>query len=213
MICVAVARPGYAACVEAIEHLEFAEIRLDAAGLSLDETRRLFSLGKKLIATFRPGQVDEAVRVQTLVAAVGAGATYVDIEVEAAEDVRRTVIEAARGRKCQVIVSHHDFEKTPGRGELDQIVTRCFAAGADIAKVACRVQSERESARLLGLLDTDRRVVVVGMGEKGIITRVTAALLGAPFTFAALALGEETAPGQLDYGEMRGLLRALGWKG
>ena len=101
-------------------------------------------------------------------------------------------------------MSHHDYERTPERPALEACVSACFEAGADIAKIACTVRSDRENARLLALLDTDREIVVVGMGEKGKLTRILAPLLGSPFTYASLSQGKETADGQIDKETLRG---------
>jgi 3-dehydroquinate dehydratase-1 len=108
-----------------------------------------------------------------------------------------------------VIVSHHDYERTPERPALEACVSACFEAGADIAKIACMIRSDRESARLLALLDTDREIVVVGMGERGKLTRILAPLLGSPFTYASLSQGKETADGQIDRKTLRELLRTV----
>ena len=64
-------------------------------------------------------------------------------------------------------------------------VAACFDAGADIAKIACKSHAEPDNARLLGLLDDPRQIVIVAMGAKGRITRALAPLLGSPFTFAS----------------------------
>jgi 3-dehydroquinate dehydratase-1 len=71
------------------------------------------------------------------------------------------------------------------------------------------VLNDADNARLLGLLDDARKIVVVGMGELGRITRIAASLLGSPFTFASQGLGKETARGQIDHETLRTLLRGL----
>jgi 3-dehydroquinate dehydratase-1 len=71
------------------------------------------------------------------------------------------------------------------------------------------VHSARDNARLLGLLDSHSKIVVVGMGEKGRITRITAPLLGSPFAFASLSKGKETATGQIDKKTLETLLHNL----
>jgi 3-dehydroquinate dehydratase len=47
------------------------------------------------------------------------------------------------------------------------------------------------------------------MGKEAQITRIAAPLLGAPFTYAALESGRETAPGQLDKDTLAALLKLL----
>ena len=44
--------------------------------------------------------------------------------------------------------------------------------------------------------------LVLGMGDKGMITRVASVPLGAEFTFASSSAGESTAPGQLTVKEL-----------
>ena len=92
-----------------------------------------------------------------------------------------------------MIVSHHDSEERRRERSSKPIVDRCFRSGADIAKIACRVRSLRDNARLLGLLDDATAMVVVGLGKRGRMTRVAGPLAGGLFTFASRAKGRETA--------------------
>ena len=210
MICVSLAEPGLAECLAALEGLDLAEIRLDRMdGLSLGDVGTLFSRHRSLIATCRPGGLSDDARKTLLLGAIAAGAAYVDVEVESKEGYRDEIIAKAKEHGCRVIVSFHDHEKTPDRQALSAIVEESFRKGADIVKIACAIQSERDNARLLGLLDDSRKIVVIGMGEKGRITRVVAPLLGSPFTFASLAGGRETAEGQIDKAGLESLMDTL----
>lgn len=184
-------------CAALLRGVDRAEVRLDAIqGLTPERARALFTGPSILIATCRPGGRTEDERAELLEAAVE-GARYVDIELEADNAFRARVVAAARAVRCEVIVSHHDHEQTPPRAKLEAIVRACFEAGADVAKIACFARDERDAARLLGLLDDHRRMVVIGMGEAGMVTRVMGPLLGAELTFASHDEGAETAPGQL----------------
>jgi 3-dehydroquinate dehydratase-1 len=207
MICVSLAEPSVAACLAALKGLDFAEIRMDMMKLTLEEIPRLFSGNRALIATCRPGGRSDEERKRLLMRAIASGATFVDVEIESETTYREEIVATARLCGCRVIVSHHDYERTPERPALEACVSACFEAGADIAKIACMVRSDRENARLLALLDTDREVVVVGMGERGKITRILAPLLGSPFTYASLSQGKETADGQIDRETLEKLLR------
>ena len=210
MICVSLAEPTLDEYLAALVGLPFAEIRLDMMeGLSLEDVGTLFSRHKRLIATCAPGGLPDDVRKARLLEAVKAGAAYVDVELESKEPYREEIIAKARKQGCRVIVSFHDHEKTPDRQTLSAIVADSFQKGADIVKIACAVQSERDNARLLGLLDDSRKIVVVGMGKKGRITRVVAPLLGSPFTFASLIEGRETAEGQIDKAALGSLMETL----
>ncbi len=209
MICVSLAESNPERCLEALRGLPFAEIRIDRMRTDEEGVARIFSGHPRLIATCRPGRLSEGRRLRLLGAAVAAGAAYIDIEVDAGAAYRRGLARMARSAGCDVIVSYHDFSGTPPRGELEGIVDRCFASGADIAKIACRVRSRRDNARLLGLLDDDRAMVVVGLGKKGAMTRVAGPLAGSLFTFASLARGKETAGGQIPHDALGGLIRTV----
>lgn len=202
MLCVSIAGVGFEECKTALKDLELAEIRLDTLHFTTRQVQDLFSSRPQLIATFRPGTISEDERNDFLMTAIDAGAAYVDIEIEAADRFKESIIKKARQKGCHIIISYHNYEKTPSRKELLEIIDGCFDCGADIAKIACLTLSEADSARILSLYDCPEslmgRILALGMGEKGKITRIAALLLGAPFTFAAPTPGHETAPGQLD---------------
>lgn len=209
MICVSLAENSVADCLAALSKLDFAEIRIDKMRLALADIPGLFSLPKRLIATCRPGPYLDIDRKKLLLAAIESGAAFVDVELESETGYRNEIIAGARAHACGVIVSFHDHAKTPARAELERKVDACFEAGADIAKIACMVRSSRDTARLLGLLDSSRKIVVIGMGEKGRVTRIVAPLLGSPFTFASLSKGKETAAGQVDRETLEKLLKSV----
>lgn len=197
-ICVSIGNCTVQECLAALEGPEMAEIRMETvSGLTGETVRKVFSARKSLIAACRPGKLKDVERKGLLLSAVGAGAAYVDVEVDAPDEYKDAIVKAAKAAKCKVIVSYHDYQKTPVKEELAQIVEWCFESGADIAKIACKANSGRDSARLLGLLDSEKQVIAIGMGEMGKITRVAAPFLGSPFTFASLAGGKETAEGQI----------------
>lgn len=209
MICVSLAEPTPEKCLVALKGIPFAEIRIDRMRTTEEGVVRIFSGHPRLVATCRPGRLPDAKRLALLRAAIAAGAAYVDIEVEAGAAYKRALVREARAAGCAVIVSHHDFERTPARRELIRVVGRCFAAEADIAKIACLVRSPKDNARLLGLLEDERSLVVVGLGKMGKITRIMAPLAGGSFTFASRAKGRETAEGQVPNKALARLIRMV----
>jgi 3-dehydroquinate dehydratase-1 len=177
-------------CLKAMDGLDFAEVRIDAMNVAVEDMRRIFSRPLTLIATFMPlnpgmksqKMVDPDTRKRYLIAAIESGAKYVDVEILADDHFRGEIIERAKTKNCKVIVSFHDFHATPDAEELESITALCFQKGADIAKIACKVNNERDNLRLLRLLDnTDfqGKTIVIGMGEKGKITRIAARSLAA----------------------------------
>lgn len=209
MICVSITEETFEKCLYALKGIDFAEIRIDKMAVEVEDVKKIFNQHPKLIATCRPGRVDDKKRKELLLVAIEAGAAFVDVEVESDDEYKNTIIEKARSAGCRIIVSYHNFEKTPQRVELEHILNWCFDSGADIAKIACRVNSEKDNARLLGLLNETRSLVVVGIGDKGKISRVVAPLLGSPFTYASLIAGKETAEGQIDKETLKRIFQTL----
>ena len=185
-VCVSIAEKGYERCNARLQNLGFAEIRLGQTGLRPPEILRIFSSGKKLIATSRTDK-------SLLAYAIVCHAPMMDIELDAPD--RDHFIEMAKKQDCKVIVSHHDHEKTPSREELLEIKKQCLGAGADIVKIVCTARTDADCDNLLSLADPS--TVAFGMGGLATFTRIASLIHGSPYTYASLASGKETAPGQL----------------
>jgi 3-dehydroquinate dehydratase I len=199
MICASIAEKDIEKCLSSIQKVEMAEIRMDLVEYNNEEIRRIFSQRKKLIATFRPGKIKDKERFEALKIAIEAGATFVDIEYEAPEDVKNEMIDFAHKHQCDVIISYHNYERTPELDVLEDIVNQCYAQGADMAKIATHVNVNRDNSKILSLYKAPGRLVAIGMGDLGRISRIVAPFLGAEFTYASLSDSESTAPGQISY--------------
>jgi len=199
MICVSLAEKDPKVCLEILEKVEMAEIRIDLTESSDEDIRKIFSSRNKLIATCRPGKYSQPERIHKLKLAIESGATFVDIEYEADDDFRNALIEFAHLRQCDVIISYHNYEKTPELDELEKIMHNCFEQGADMAKIATMIKVNRDNSKILSLYKAPGRLVAIGMGELGKISRIVAPFLGAEFTYASLTDDNTTAPGQISY--------------
>lgn len=120
---------------------------------------------------------------------------YVDaIDVELGSPESDTILSHASG--ITIIVSEHDYEKTPSDRELKSMVERACSQGAHIVKLAVMAQSKSDVLRLLQLTqETTVPMVAIAMGPIGTISRLVAPLFGSLFTFGFI--GESVAPGQL----------------
>jgi 3-dehydroquinate dehydratase-1 len=175
------------------------EIRIDLAEFSNEEIKEVFSKGKKVIATCRPGKIKDHERVEMLKIAIESGATFVDIEYEATLEYKSDIIDFAHKYQCDVIISYHNYDKTPELDELENIVNQCYTQGADLAKIATHVNVNRDNSKILSLYKAPGRLVAIGMGDLGRISRIVAPFLGAEFTYASVEDGSATAPGQINY--------------
>jgi 3-dehydroquinate dehydratase I len=194
-----------------------AELRVDLfARYSPDyveaQARRLSGL--PMIATIRharegggwSGPEDERIALYRLLLTLADG---IDVELSSADTLATIAGEAHAAGKV-LIVSHHDFDKTPELAALRDTAQRAVAAGADIVKIAARTDTDADVEVLSQLLAESPapNMVVIGMGENGAPTRLLFPGQGSLFTFAAKGQ-RSTAPGQLDYLRTLKLLAGL----
>ncbi|HOL06162.1 MAG TPA: type I 3-dehydroquinate dehydratase [Syntrophorhabdaceae bacterium] len=212
MICVSLDERWGLSFLKSLDDVEFAEIRMDRMNLTNKDIKEIFSQPKRLIATCRPGYLNENKRLSYLLNAIEAGSSYVDIELESDSRFKKPIVDLAHKKGCTVIISHHDYIKTPSQEALNGIVRLCFVEGADIAKIACKVNSTSDAARLIGILgnkDFENKVIVAGMGDKGRLVRVIAPFLGGVFTYASMEKGKETAEGQIENKRLKRVFEVL----
>ncbi len=132
-------------------------------------------------------------------------ASWLDIEAES--EIAAEVLALAHAAGRRVIVSHHDFERTPLLAELENVVSGAFANGADLAKVATLVANDADRDALYAVLARHpQRTCVIGMGARSSELRVDLPARGSRLAYAYL--DAPTAPGQLSVDEMDERLRA-----
>ncbi|MFH0755838.1 MAG: type I 3-dehydroquinate dehydratase [Bacteroidota bacterium] len=208
MICVSISEPGQIRpLVQA--GAELIELRLDLLRISPAVIYDQLPGDIKTVVTCRPGGYTEKERIRLIRESVELGASYVDLELESSGDFADQVISLTADHGCEVIFSYHNFEVTPGKDELKQLLERCFLRGGDVAKIATTVNKRTDIFNLVSLYELPGRKVVLGMGDAGRITRVVGPYLGAEFTFASPGSGYETAPGQLNAAQLQAIFKVL----
>lgn len=215
MICTSIANRDFHGVMEALEHCEMAEVRLDLCRMSQDEIAECFSSDVPLVATCRVSEVmasdpslntiaAAAVCEKRLVAAVEAGAAFVDVEIEAPKQMSRRVRQAAHENGAVFMRSFHDFAGTGQREELLAMVEKCRYHGADMVKLVTMASCPEDAGRVMSLYgDVDFPLVAFCMGDAGHESRLECLRRGAPFTYAALSEDEATAPGQWTADDMK----------
>jgi 3-dehydroquinate dehydratase-1 len=141
------------------------------------------------------------------------GADAVDIELSTEREERDRVVEAAKSHGKAVIISSHDFSKTPSFQEMKSTLEGAFIAGADIAKLAVMPHSMRNVLDLLKLTldakEEGRAVCTIAMGELGKHTRAVAPFYGSILTYASVGGTTSAAPGQLPVDKLRKIMELL----
>jgi 3-dehydroquinate dehydratase-1 len=122
-----------------------------------------------------------------------------DIELRSPLVERVSVL--ARRHQRALIVSHHDFAKTPSADELKQIMTKAAKFGS-VVKVATLTTTEADVATLRSLFHENFpfALCVLGMGPLGAQTRVEFPKLGSCLTYGYL--DAPVAPGQVSAREL-----------
>lgn len=203
MICVSLQNKNVREILEILETVEMAEIRLDLCPLSLEDIGTVFSSDTPTVATCRiGGDVTVDIARQRLSAAIKAGATCCDLEIEAPKTLASTLRNLCREYGTRYIRSWHDFEGTPSVEALKATADKCRYHGAEIVKLVTTAHSADDAARVLSLYGDGGELIAFAMGEAGRASRLDCLKLGAPYTYAALNEEEATAPGQWDYASM-----------
>ncbi|SFJ60021.1 type I 3-dehydroquinate dehydratase [Cellulomonas sp. KH9] len=212
---------GVADAVELrLDHLTGAAAEPARAGAAVAAVRAALPTEVPLLATFRSAReggaqpADDAAYAAVVGAVVaGAGPDGADaVDVELATPGVARLVARAQAAGLAVVVSHHDFVRTPPAADLVALLRRQRDVGADVCKVAvlphdpddvlALLTATREFAR-----DADRPVVTVAMGALGLVTRLAGGVFGSAMTFGAV--GTASAPGQVDAGRLRAVLDLL----
>ncbi|NOX20474.1 MAG: type I 3-dehydroquinate dehydratase [Nitrospirae bacterium] len=220
-------RPGIAASVsdsdipllkdDQLKSIDLIELRIDLfEDLSLDHIKGVFKkaegFNKPLIATVRDVKEGGAKEIAdsdrlNIYEAIADRASMIDVEIRSS--ILRDVKEVCKKGNTLLIASFHDFNTTPERDEIIEIINTARAAGADIVKIATRVENEKHIRLLteITLMEYGKGIITIGMGQKGLITRVVFPVLGSLFTFASV--GAPKAPGQIPVTELREIINRL----
>ena len=182
-------------------------VKQAAAGIPILFTRRAQREGGQPIPLSEPQVLD-------LYAAVAAGGTVdaMDFEMEnAPADVAR-VREITRAHGLALVLSFHDFQRTPPTQDLQARFAQAQRLGADVAKLAVMPQSMDDVHRLLGATLAASQalpipVISMAMGGLGAVSRLCGGVFGSALTFAVGAAA--SAPGQIPIDEVRATLAVL----
>ena len=112
-------------------------------------------------------------------------------------------------QKIPILVSWHDFEKTPSKDQLIDMLNK-MRLYSNYIKIVTTALNIIDALRILNLYEyednTESKLIAFSMGEAGIISRIMCPIIGrSPFTYAALEEEESIAPGQLTIKQMRNI--------
>ena len=148
---------------------------------------------------------EERKRLSVLQEAIDLGADYIDVELGTERSLLQGLVRNRRG--TQVILSFHDFQKTPSLKELQKLFGQMIRLGANVIKIVPFARSWEDNLNILSLIpfakERRQKIVAFCMGEKGKISRIFSPFLGAAWTYASVNQSRASAPGQLTVRELK----------
>jgi len=203
MYCLSTGNSDYESLIEEIKLFDMAEIRMDLCNLNSDQIKKVFSIHKNLLATFRKNiNNTEHQRFVSLKNAILSGAKWIDIDyrTETKQFIEK-FITIAKDQKVNIIISYHDFEKTPSEEFIHKIYTKIKNLSPTLIKLVFYSNSDKDNEILLSLYSKYKDILAFNMGDRGKRTRIECIRKGAPFTFVKSEM-EQTAEGQMTLKEI-----------
>jgi 3-dehydroquinate dehydratase/shikimate dehydrogenase len=141
-----------------------------------------------------------------LSAVVRAGCQWVDIEIESLQKGSAALFKELK--PAQIIVSYHDFQKTPALASIYRRMARLPVQVVKIATTARYLKDNLQHRRLLKAHGRHSlRLVALAMGPSGIPSRLLSLLWGSAFTYASPLNHSPAAAGQIPAEVMRSVYR------
>ena len=190
---------------------DFAEIRFDYLRKSdipivLEDIKKSLS---RCVCTLRPksegglfvGKEDERKLILRLIAEYNP--FLLDVEFNAIQKDKK-LASYLRKTKCKLLISWHDFKKTPNESQLKAKFNK-MVKFSDIVKIVTVANSVSDASRLLSLysIKSENETIAFCMGEQGKFSRILCLHLGSPFTY--VSLGKAIAAGQFTVDEIKSL--------
>ena len=197
---------------KALSKSDFAEIRFDYLKKSdipivLENVKKSLS---RCVCTLRPksegglfiGKEDERKSILRLIAEYNP--FLLDVEFNTIQKDKKLASHILRKSKCKLLISWHDFKKTPSDSQLKTKFNK-MRKFSDIVKIVTVAKNVSDASRLLSLysIKSKNKTIAFCMGEQGKFSRILCLHLGSPFTY--VSLGKAIAPGQFSVDEIKSL--------
>ena len=137
----------------------------------------------------------------------------VDVELYTGDKEVETIVTTAHENGVKVIMSNHDFFKTPSKEEIISRLCAMQEKGADIPKIAVMPQSKKDVLTLLSATNemaeehANRPIITMSMAATGVISRLAGEVFGSCLTFGAAK--KASAPGQMGVNDLKTVLETL----
>lgn len=196
----------------ALSKSDFVEIRLDF--LKIEQIPETLEMIKKdlsrVVCTLRPkneggkfvGNEKERIAIIKLIAEYNP--FMLDIEFNTLKK-NSSLTKYLKSTKTKLLVSWHDFKKTPSSAELKKKISQMSKFSSNV-KIVSTAKSTDDSTRMLELYSKKGKnnLISFAMGDYGRISRILCLYLGSPYTY--VSLGKAIAPGQFSVDEVKKII-------
>lgn len=116
----------------------------------------------------------------------------IDLELFTGDDQVKETVAYAHAHDVKVVMSNHDFHKTPEAEEIIARLRKMQSFDADIPKIALMPQSTSDVLTLLAATTemqeqyADRPIITMSMAKTGVISRLAGEVFGSAATFGAV---------------------------
>lgn len=153
---------------------------------------------KPLLFTFRSAKEggEQAISTEAYIAlnraAIDSGLVdMIDLELFTGDDQVKETVAYAHAHDVKVVMSNHDFHKTPEAEEIIARLRKMQSFDADIPKIALMPQSTSDAdvaCRDPEMQEqyADRPIITMSMAKTGVISRLAGEVFGSAATFGAV---------------------------
>ena len=137
----------------------------------------------------------------------------IDIELFIGNKIVNELVKLAHNNNINVLISNHDFEKTPKCEEIISRFKTMDDLGGDILKVVVMPKSKLDVIELMKASviiqnsNICKPIVAISMSYLGIISRFCGEIFGSDLTFGSG--GKLSAPGQINVEDLNNLIEII----
>lgn len=138
----------------------------------------------------------------------------IDLELFCTSDKEKlsSIINQLHNTTVKIILSNHNFSKTPSEDIILSRLSVMEEMGADIAKIALMPQTPMDVVTLLSATVKSKEslnipIVTMSMGKLGAVSRISGGTFGSSITFGTLT--KASAPGQIPINTLKDFLTTL----
>ena len=197
---------------ESFKKSDYVEVRLDFLKTK-DVPEALESIKKdlkKVVCTLRPkneggkftGSEKERIAILKLIAEYNP--FLLDVEFNTLNK-NKELSKYLKSTKTKLLVSWHDFKKTPKSSELKNKIKKMSKFSNNV-KIVSTAKSVDDATRMLELYNKTGKnnLISFAMGDAGKISRILGLYLGSPYTY--VSVGKAVAPGQFSVDEVNKII-------